>query len=84
MATELPRPGIGACIRVLPEVDRYPGREGIVIAFDVPAPLLNRERDRIIGTCTWDLGVVFPGGVGCAYDLDEVEITHANPWEALT
>lgn len=92
MSTDLRRPAIGACIRVKPNLTRdyldgrpsgpdpNAGECGIVTIHDVPAPSIDRATMTIDGTVTWDLGVTFLHGHGCAYDMDEVEITHGSPW----
>jgi hypothetical protein len=91
MATNIRRPAIGACVRVLPitrdyldgrpsQPDPNAGQCGIVTCYDVPAPQINRSTMQIDGATTWDLGVTFLHGHGCAYDMDEIEITHGSPW----
>jgi hypothetical protein len=92
MATDIQRPAIGACVRVLPTLTRdyldgrpsvpdpNGGECGIVSRYNVPAPRIDRATMKTDGTVTWDLGVTFLHGYGCAYDMDEVEITHGSPW----
>jgi hypothetical protein len=60
MSTNLPRPGLGGCILVLPTATRnipggpsytidQVGQRGIVVGFDVPVPQLTRDGTRIRG-----------------------------------
>lgn len=93
MATDLLRPAVGTCVRVLPTLtrtfldpDRPPepdpnaGECGIVTCYDIPTLEIDRATMSITGTDTWDLGVTFLHGYGCAYDVDEVVVTHGSPW----
>lgn len=93
MSTNRTRPRIGAEIRVLPtltrtfldpdrapEPDPHAGQRGIVVGYNHPAPTLDRSAPGRIGETTWDLEVVFLGGSGSCYDLEEIEILYNAPW----
>jgi hypothetical protein len=93
MATNLPRPRIGAEIRILPTLTRdfldpdrpsvadpHAGEHGIVIGYDHPVAALTHGIPRLVVETTWDLEVVFLGGCGSVYDMDEVEILYDASW----
>ncbi len=92
MSTELPRPRLGAEIRVSPSLTRafldpdrpavpdpHAGEYCIVVGYDHPVPSIDR-RTGAIGNATWDLKVAFFGGGGSVYDMDEVEVIYDSPW----
>lgn len=95
MATNLPRPTTGACVRVKDTImrdhfdrspstpDSHAGEHGIVIGFDVPSVFIPRD-GAPAAEASWDIGVAFLGGAASAYDMNEVEITHDGPGDAFT